>query len=171
MPKSMRNAKAQGLIAGIISVVMLGWPTMGGENRRSIPDFSGIWAHLTFPDVEPPLKGAGPVRNLSHVTTEAAQTLAPYNGAATSPSPNGVSNLSELVGDFTNPILKPDAAEVVKRHGEISKTGIPYPTPSNQCWPGGVPFVFWNISECKCFSRRTKSRSSMPMIMKSAMFA
>src|SRR6516162_6076254 len=20
-----------------------------------------------------------------------------------------------------------------------------YPTPSNQCWPGGVPFVFWNL--------------------------
>ena len=25
----------------------------------SIPDFSGIWAHLAFPDVEPPLSGAG----------------------------------------------------------------------------------------------------------------
>jgi hypothetical protein len=56
-----------------------------------------------------------------------------------------VSNLSELVGDFTNPILKPEAAEVVKQHGELSKKKIPYPTPSNQCWPGGVPFVFWNI--------------------------
>jgi hypothetical protein len=111
-----------------------------------IPDFSGIWAHLTFPDVEPPLKGAGPVRNLSRVTIEVARTMLPYNGAATAgASPNGVSNVYELVGDFTNPILKPEAAEVVKRHGEISKKGIPYPTPSNQCWPGGVPFVFWNL--------------------------
>jgi hypothetical protein len=75
-----------------------------------------------------------------------ARTLAPYNGAATAgASPNGVSNLSELVGDFTNPILKPEAAGVVKQHGEISKKRIAYPTPSNQCWPGGVPFVFWNI--------------------------
>jgi hypothetical protein len=111
-----------------------------------IPDFSGIWSHLTFPDVEPPLKGPGPVRNLSRVTPEVARTLAPYNGAATSgASPNGVSNLSELVGDFSNPILKPQAAEIVKQYGEISKRGISYPTPSNQCWPGGVPFVFWNI--------------------------
>jgi hypothetical protein len=23
--------------------------------------------------------------------------------------------------------------------------GVPYPTPSNQCWPGGVPFVIFNI--------------------------
>ena len=111
-----------------------------------IPDFSGVWAHLTFPDVEPPLAGAGPVRNLSRVSPEIARTLAPYNGSATAgASSNAVSNLAELVGDYNNPILKPEAAAVVKRHGEISKTGIPYPTPSNQCWPGGVPFVFWNI--------------------------
>jgi hypothetical protein len=50
-----------------------------------------------------------------------------------------------LVGDYTNPILKPHAAEVVKKRGEISIDGVPYPTPSNQCWPGGVPFVLWNI--------------------------
>ena len=118
-------------------------PTQG---TTSIPDFSGIWAHLTFPDVEPPLSGAGPVRNLSRVTIAAAGALSPYNGAATAgASPNGVSNISELVGDFANPILKPEAAEVVKQHGELSRKKIPYPTPSNQCWPGGVPFVFWNI--------------------------
>jgi len=29
--------------------------------------------------------------------------------------------------------------------GPISRTGVVYPTPSNQCWPGGVPYVFWNI--------------------------
>ena len=88
------------------------------QGTAPIPDFSGIWAHLTFPDVEPPLSGAGPVRNLSRVTIELARTLAPYNGSATiGASPNGVSNISELVGDFTNPILKPEAAEVVKQHG------------------------------------------------------
>ena len=30
------------------------------QGTASIPDFSGIWAHLTFPDVEPPLSGAEP---------------------------------------------------------------------------------------------------------------
>ena len=116
------------------------------QGTAAIPDFSGIWAHLTWPDLEPPLTGAGPVRNLSRVTIDVARTLAPSNGAATArASPKGVSNVSELVGDFTNPILKPEAAEVVKQHGELSKKKLPYPTPSNQCWPGGVPFVFWNI--------------------------
>src|SRR5439155_21100463 len=96
-----------------------------GQSAPPIPDFSGIWAHLTWPDFEPPLAGLGPVTNRSR------------RGEA--------GNNYELVGDHTNPILKPHAAEVVKRHGEISLTGVPYPTPSNQCWPGGMPFVLWNI--------------------------
>jgi hypothetical protein len=43
----------------------------------------------------------------------------------------------------TNPILKPQAAEVVKKHGEISLAGVGYPTPNNQCWPEPVPYIFW----------------------------
>jgi hypothetical protein len=38
--------------------------TQQPSQGAAIPDFSGIWGHLTFPDVEPPLSGAGPVRNL-----------------------------------------------------------------------------------------------------------
>jgi hypothetical protein len=97
----------------------------GTQGATPIPDFSGIWGHLAWPDVEPPLSGPGPVRNRSRR--------------------DGVSDTYQLVGDYSNPILKPQAAEVVKRHGEISLAGGGYPTPSNQCWPGGVPFIFWNI--------------------------
>jgi hypothetical protein len=95
------------------------------QSASSIPDFSGIWAHLTWPDFEPPPAGPGPVTNRARQ--------------------NGRSNIYQLVGDHTNPILQPHAAKVVKEHGEISSTGVPYPTPSNQCFPGGVPFVLWNI--------------------------
>ena len=59
--------------------------------------------------------------------------------------PDGVANFQQLVGDYTNPTLQPWAAEVVKKHGEISLAGEGYPTPSNQCWPGGVPYVFWDF--------------------------
>jgi hypothetical protein len=97
----------------------------GAQGAASIPDFSGIWGHLTWPDVEPPLAGPGPVRNMSRR--------------------NGVSNVYQLIGDYTNAILKPEAAQVVKKAGEIASTGVTYPTPSNQCWPAGVPFIFWNI--------------------------
>jgi hypothetical protein len=37
------------------------------------------------------------------------------------------------VGDHNNPILKPEAAEIVKRFGEISRRGIGFPDPNNQC--------------------------------------
>jgi hypothetical protein len=97
----------------------------GAQDTAAIPDFSGIWGHLTWPDVEPPPTGPGPVMNMSRR--------------------NGVSNIYQLVGDYTNPVLKPGAAAVVKRAGEVALSGATYPTPSNQCWPGGVPFIFWNI--------------------------
>jgi hypothetical protein len=51
----------------------------------------------------------------------------------------------QLVGDYANPILKPWAAEVVKTFGEISLAFVAYPSSSNQCWPGGVPYVFLNF--------------------------
>src|SRR5258708_2188591 len=93
----------------------------GKESAAPIPDFSGIWVH-SIPGFEPLPSGPTSLVNRSRR--------------------NGIGNLLELVGDYTNPILKPEAAQVVKRHGEISSRGIGYPTPRNQCWPGGVPFVF-----------------------------
>ena len=97
----------------------------GVQAAASIPDFSGIWTHPYLPGFEPPAAGPGPVLNRSR-------------------SRNGRSNFNQLVGDYTNPILKPEAAEIVRKHGEISLAGEGYPTPSNQCWPGGVPYVFWD---------------------------
>ena len=99
--------------------------TSGITSAASIPDFSGIWAHFTWPDFEPPAAGPGPVTNRSRR--------------------DGVPDAYQLVGDHTSPILKPKSAEIVKQHGETSLRGVTYPTPSNQCWPGGVPFVLVNI--------------------------
>jgi hypothetical protein len=101
-------------------------PTASGAPRSAIPDFSGVWAHPYLTGFEPPASGPGPVRNRSR-------------------RPDGVANFQQLVGDYANPILQPWAADVVKNHGEISQAGHGYPTPSNQCWPGGVPYVFWDF--------------------------
>src|ERR1700730_15211519 len=97
------------------------------RSAESVPDFSGIWAHPYLTGFEPPASGPGPVTNRSR-----------RKGV-------GTSDFQELGGDYTNPILQPAAAEVVKQHGEISLAGRGYPTPSNQCWPGGVPYVFWDF--------------------------
>jgi hypothetical protein len=99
---------------------------VSAQTAAPIPDFSGIWSHPFLTGFEPPRSGPGPVKNRSR-------------------RPDGVANFRQLVGDYTNPILKPEAAEIVKRHGEMSLAGRGYPTPSNQCWPGGVPYVFWDF--------------------------
>jgi hypothetical protein len=142
MSKLTTKTKLQIVIASTLYMSVLVFPSYGAETAP-IPDFSGIWAHLTFPDVEPPLTGPGPVRNRSRMSSQLCGQ--PPCGGTVGASPNGVSNVYELVGDYNNPILKPEAAEIVKQHGEISLKGLVYPTPGNQCWPGGVPFVFWNL--------------------------
>src|ERR1700680_3382696 len=94
------------------------------EGAASIPDFSGMWVHPYFPGIEPPASGPGPIFNRSR-------------------RPNGAGNNGQFVGDYTNPILKPEAAATVKRLGEISLSRTTYPTPSNRCWPSGVPYIFF----------------------------
>ena len=98
-------------------------PAIGGsESGESIPDLSGIWVH-TLPGFEPLPSGPTALVNRSR-------------------RPNGTGDILKLAGDYTNPILKPGAAEVVKRHGELGLNGIGDPNPRNQCWPEGEPFVF-----------------------------
>jgi len=95
------------------------------RSAQSVPDFSGLWAHpgLGF---GPPLSGPGPVRNKSRL-------------------PSGASNFDQLVGDYTNPILKPEAAGVVKKLGEISLSGRAFPDPDSMCLQDPVPYIFWNF--------------------------
>jgi hypothetical protein len=100
--------------------------TSGIQSAASVRDFSGLWGHpFLTGGLEPPLSGPGPVTNRSRR--------------------NGVSSIYQFVGDYANPILQPWAAEVVKKHGEISLTGVTYPTPGNQCRPEPLPFIFRNL--------------------------
>jgi hypothetical protein len=105
----------------------------------AIPDFSRVWYHPALPWFEPPASGPGPVTNRSR----GPQRPGGLTGSqASPPTKEGVSNYDQLVGDYTNPILQPWAAQVVKKFGEISLAGITYPNASNQCWPRPVPFIF-----------------------------
>jgi hypothetical protein len=55
---------------------------------------------------------------------------------------DGTGDGGQLVGDYNNPILKPEAAQIVRQKGEISKTGKPYPDASNACAPYAPPFTY-----------------------------
>src|SRR5271154_5572994 len=76
----------------------------GEESAASLPDFSGIWVH-SLPGFEPLRSGPTAMVNRSR-------------------RPNGTGNILKLAGDYTNPILKPQAAEVVKKHGDNGLNGI-----------------------------------------------
>jgi len=54
--------------------------------------------------------------------------------------PNGSIDQRVSVGDYNNPILKPQAAESVSRRGEVSLSGKTFADPSNQCTPYPPPF-------------------------------
>ena len=95
----------------------------GKLGTAATPEFSGMWVHPYFPGVEPPASGPGPIFNRLHRA----------NGGGA----------GKFVGDYANPILKPGAAAIVKRHGETSLANMTYPTPSNRCWPSGVPYIFF----------------------------
>jgi hypothetical protein len=99
-------------------------PALAQPAPESVPDFSGIWLH-TLPGFEPLPSGPTALINRSR-------------------RPNGTGDIFKLNGDYTNPILKPESAAVVKKHAELGVNGIGDPNPRNQCWPEGVPFLFTN---------------------------
>jgi hypothetical protein len=96
--------------------------------QSSVPDLSGVWRHGSLPWLVPPASGPGPVTNKARRKD------------------NGQSDYGMLVGDYTNPILQPWAAAVVKKMGELSLAGVTYPSPANQCWPEPVPFLFKHMA-------------------------
>ena len=85
------------------------------------PDFSGRWGRNAF-NFEPLPGQPLPVDNLKR-------------------TPTGQQDNNALVGDHKNPILKPQAAEIVRKKGEISLTGTAFPDPSNQSYPYQPPFA------------------------------
>jgi hypothetical protein len=111
----------QTLVLGAFAACMFAAPAFAAEG---VPELLNVpFGKNTFNFESMPV-GAPAMRNLSRL-------------------PNGKANAGQQVGDYTNPILKPETAEIVKQHGEISASGLTYPTPSNRCWPSGVPYIFF----------------------------
>jgi len=109
------------IVAGAFVSPVLG---QSHESAGPIPDLSGIWLH-TLPGFEPLPAGPTALVNRSRRA-------------------NGTGDILKLNGDYTNPILKPEAAAIVKQHAQLGLDGIGDPNPRNQCWPEGIPFLFTN---------------------------
>jgi hypothetical protein len=107
---------------GLAATAAVLFSTVSHAQTAAVPDLSGFWVH-TVPQIDyenPPEGGPGPVKN----------TL-PVRG-----------NNPIWVGDFNNPILKPHAAEAVKRYGELEKVGKGPPTAQMLCMMSGVPTTY-----------------------------
>jgi hypothetical protein len=113
--------------------------TGGNHGSGSIPDLSGAWGH-NFLLFEPPSKEPHPV--VTKLRTRAGTLM--FNA----------------VGDYTNPILRPEAAAVVKGHAERELSGAAMPNPHNQCWPEPTPFTL-NIQ----FGMRIIQRSDEVLLL------
>jgi hypothetical protein len=112
-----RNLLVAAALAGIAAA-----PASAASGGASHPDFSGIWAHPWLPGFEALPSGPTALVNLSR-------------------RPDGAQIQTQLVGDYRNPILKPEAAEIVRKMGEQSTGHLGFHNPRNQCWPNGLPFV------------------------------
>jgi hypothetical protein len=111
------------------------------QGTASIPDLTGVWVYPFCCGFTRPPSGPGPVVNKSRMPQMSGADGRPFPQGATVPL---VGSVAQYVGDYSNPILKPQAAEAVKKHGEIELSGLPGATPRSQCWPEGVPFVLAN---------------------------
>jgi hypothetical protein len=116
----VRKIKSQGLI-GLICAAIFAVPGRA-EQSAAIPDFAGLWGRDSL-NLESPPSGPGPVVNMMH-------------------TPDGTQDMNKLVGDYTNPILKPAAAAILKQRGEMSLAGLSVPNPHDECRPEPPPLLF-----------------------------
>jgi hypothetical protein len=110
------------LVVGLFCTAAFVSPVVADDTVSSIPDLSGMWGRNSF-GLESLDSGPHPLTNLKRLA-------------------DGTSDGQALVGDYNNPILKPEAVEIVKKRGEISLSGDAFPDPSNQCAPYSPPYTF-----------------------------
>jgi len=109
-------------LGALLSAIAVSPVVAADTSANPAVDFAGAWARNSF-GFEPISGGPGPLNNLKRIA-------------------DGTGDGGQLVGDYNNPILKPQAAEIVKRLGEVSKSGRAYPDPSNSCGPYQPPFTY-----------------------------
>jgi len=112
-----------GLILATFALISCGQNGNVAASRapsESIPNLTGDWVRNTL-EFEEPASGPGPIQT----------KMRKADGTP----------IGEKVGDYTNPILQPWAADRVKALGESALTGAVFPDPENQCLPWSLPNI------------------------------
>jgi hypothetical protein len=111
--------KHQAVFLGVFAAATLALPAVAADGAEGM---IGVrWGKNAF-NFEPMPSGPQPLRNLSR-------------------RPDGTANAGQLVGDYHNPILTPEAAAVVKQKGELAIAGKGFPNAQDQCRPMAPPFA------------------------------
>lgn len=121
------------LAAVLLVGSMFALPGRADEGAAAIPDLSGLWARTAF-GFEIPASGPGPLRNLNRRA-------------------DGGSDGTRMAGDHMSPILKPQAAAVVKKNAETAASGVNYLEPSNSCHPMSTPYIM-RVQEIELLQER-----------------
>jgi hypothetical protein len=112
--------KRQALFFSIFATTMLTLPAFAADSASGL---TGVrWGKNAF-NFEGMPSGPQPLLNLRR-------------------RPDGKANAGQLVGDYRNPILTPEAAAVVKQKGELAIAGKGFPNAQDQCRPIAPPFTF-----------------------------
>jgi hypothetical protein len=119
---AMRIVSERYLGAALGLLMTTALPAMAAQDANAIPALSGHWGRTNFNLEQPP---SGP--------RFIANTLKKPDGT--------IDDDTARVGDYTNPILTPKGAEILRRHGEFSRTGQSIPDPHNQCMAEPPPFT------------------------------
>ena len=108
-----------------VTVAAITGAALAQTPARAVPDFGGVWTHPAV-GFGPALKGPGPIRNLTRTA-------------------KGTSDNTKLVGDYKDPILRPEAAEIIRQRGLVSMSGKIFPDPDVMCLQQPVPYILWNF--------------------------
>lgn len=98
----------------LLAATLIVSPVLGAENNAPLPNLSGLWGR-NMTNLEVPLSGTGPIMNISK-------------------SADGTINHDLPVGDYLSPLLKPEAAQILKERGELILDGKAFLSAHNQCW-------------------------------------
>ena len=110
----------QALLLSTFAAAILALPALADDGASGI---LGVhWGKNVF-NFEGMPSGPQPLRNLSRF-------------------PNGKANNGQLVGDYHNPILTPEAAAIVKQKGELAIAGKGFPNTQDQCRAIAPPFAY-----------------------------
>jgi hypothetical protein len=112
--------KCQVLLFSMFTAGIVAVPAFAGEGASGMMELR--WGKNAF-NFEGMPSGPQPLRNLSRL-------------------PNGLSSAGQLVGDYRNPILTPEAAAVVKQKGELAIAGKGFANSQDQCRAIAPPFTF-----------------------------